>query len=222
MELDKSKQASLLTAKDTMNKKLTIFEEKILPVLNYVGAIGAAIMSIAYIIVIFVLINGFKVEKVVNTTIFACVNAGVGFIIMQFLKYQGVTFAEMIPENESIIKLYHQSKTKDKKNHSLTYFWITSGIKDAVIKCATLALTTIGVIYIVIKGSNDYNLLLLAFVNLLMFICFGLLALVKAYKYVCNRYIEYIKERLAEVNVTPKPLPVDEGGQENGRTETLS
>ena len=200
-----------------MNKKLTIFEEKILPVLNYVGAIGAAIMSIAYIIVIFVLINGFKVEKVVNTTIFACVNAGVGFIIMQFLKYQGVTFAEMIPENESIIKLYHQSKTKDKKNHSLTYFWITSGIKDAVIKCATLAATTIGVIYIVIKGSNDYNLILLAFVNLLMFTCFGFLGLVKAYKNFCYSYIPYIKEKLAENSI--KPESIDKGGQENGREQ---
>ena len=199
-----------------MNKKLTLFEEKILPVLNYVGAIGAAIMSVAYIIVVFVLINGFKVEKVLNTTIFACVNAAVGFIIMQFLKYQGVTFAEMIPENESILKLYHQTKTKDKKNHSLTYFWITSGIKDALIKCAMLAATTIGIIYIIIKGSNDYNLILLAFVNLLLFICFGFLALVKAYKYVNNTYIEYIKEKLAEVNVKPEPINIDEGGQENG------
>ena len=204
-----------------MNKKLTLFEEKILPVLNYVGAIGAAIMSVAYIIVVFVLINGFKVEKVLNTTIFACVNAAVGFIIMQFLKYQGVTFAEMIPENESILKLYHQTKTKDKKNHSLTYFWITSGIKDALIKCAMLAATTIGIIYIIIKGSNDYNLILLAFVNLLLFICFGFLALVKAYKYVNNTYIEYIKEKLAEVNVKPEPINIDEGGQENGR-QTLS
>ena len=204
-----------------MNKKLTLFEEKILPVLNYVGAIGAAIMSVAYIIVVFVLINGFKVEKVLNTTICACVNAAVGFIIMQFLKYQGVTFAEMIPENESILKLYHQTKTKDKKNHSLTYFWITSGIKDALIKCAMLAATTIGIIYIIIKGSNDYNLILLAFVNLLLFICFGFLALVKAYKYVNNTYIEYIKEKLAEVNVKPEPINIDEGGQENGR-QTLS
>lgn len=179
-------------------KKLTLLEAKILPILNYVGAIGAFIMSVAYIIVIFVLINGFKAEKVLQTTIFACVNAAVGFVIMQFLKYQGISFAEMIPENKAIIDQYYKSKTKDKKPHSLTYFWITSGIKDVIIKCFTLAATSIGIIYIVIKGSNDYNLLLLAFVNLLMFICFGFLSLVKAYKYVNNVYIPYIKERIAE------------------------
>ena len=155
-------------------------------------------MSIAYIVMIFVLINGFKADEILHTTLFACVNAAVGFVIMQFLKYQGVSFAEMIPENKQILEEYYQTKTKDKKNHSLTYFWITTVVKDVLIKCLTLAATSVGIIYIVIKGSNDYNLLLLAFVNLLMFICFGFLSLVKAYKYVNNVYIEYVKERIAE------------------------
>jgi len=198
-----------------MEEKKTILERRILPILNYIGAIGAFIMAIAYIIIIFVLINGFKAEKVLQTTIFACVSAAVGFVIMQFLKYQGITFAEMIPENKAILKEYFQTKTKDKKNHSLTYFWITSGVKDALVKCLTLALTSIGIIYIVIKGSNDYNLILLAFVNLLMFICFGFLSLVKSYNYVNNTYIEYVKEKIEEAK---ENVIIDEGGQENGES----
>ena len=181
-------------------KKLKLFEEKILPILSYIGAIGALVMSIAYIIVVFVLINGFEAEEVLNTIVFAVVNAIVGFIIMQFLKYQGVSFAEMIPENEEVLKDYFSSKTKDKKNHSMKYYWITSVIKDIAIKCSCLALTTIGVIYIIIQGSHDYNLLLLAVFNLLMFICFGLLGLVRAFNYFCNTYIPYIKEQLAKEN----------------------
>lgn len=191
-----------------MNRKLTVFEEKILPILNYVGAIGAAIMCIAYVVVVFMLINGFQQEQVLNTTIFACVNAAVGFVIMQFLKYQGISFAQMIPENKEILELYFKTKTKDKKTHSLGFFWTTSVIKDVIIKCATLAATSIGVIYIVIKGSNDYNLLLLAAVNLLMFICFGFLSLVKAYNYFNQTYIEYIKERLEDVSVEIPQEPV--------------
>ena len=89
-------------------KKFTLFEEKILPILNYVGIIGASIMSIAYIILVFVLINGFKVDKVLQTTVFAIVNAAVGFVIMQFLKYQGISFAEMIPDNKIILDSYSQ------------------------------------------------------------------------------------------------------------------
>ena len=109
-----------------MERKLTFFEEKVLPILNYVGAIGAAIMSVAYVILVFVFIFGFKAEKTLTTTIFACVNAGVGFVIMQFLKYQGISFAELIPENKEILDLYYSSKTKNKKNHSLYFYWITS------------------------------------------------------------------------------------------------
>ena len=179
-------------------EKHEFFKQKILPILTYIGAIGALITSIAYIILVIIMIFGFKEEKVLNTTVFACVNAGVGFVIMQFLKYQGITFAENLEENIAILTQYRSTKTKDKKNHSLKYFWITSVVKDLFVKCLTLALTTIGLIYIIIEGSGDLNLIWLSIVNLLMFISFGLLALVKAYNYFNSTYIEYIKEKLSE------------------------
>lgn len=100
----------------------TVLEKKILPILNYVGIIGAGIMTIAYIIAVFVLIKGFQAEAILNTTVFACVNAATGFVIMQFLKIQGVSFAKMLPENDEIIKRYYTTKTKDKKVHSIKYF----------------------------------------------------------------------------------------------------
>ena len=176
----------------------TTLEKKILPVLNYVGIIGACIMVVAYIIAVFVLIRGFQAEALLQTTIFGCVNAATGFVIMQFLKIQGVSFAKMLPENEELIKRYYQTKTKDKKVHSITYFWTTSVIKDIIVKCLTLAGTTIGLIYIVIQGSNDYNLLFLAIVNLLMFVCFGFISLVNAYDFYNNNHVPYMKEQLAK------------------------
>lgn len=193
-----------------IQKTTDFFKEKILPILHYVGLIGALISSVGYIILVIVLIFGFKAEAILKTTVFAGVSAGVGFIIMQFLKYQGITFAELIPENAAILKRYREAKTKDKTNHSLKYFWITSVIKDICFKCFSLALTTIGLIYIVIQGSKDFNLVWLAIVNLLMFVSFGLLALVKAYNNFNNNYIEYVKEQLKE------------GEQDNGSKENLS
>lgn len=178
------------------NNNRTLLERKILPILNYIGIIGAIIMAIAYIIIVFVLINGFKAEALLQTTIFACVNAGVGFIIMQLLKYQGVSFAKMLPENKEIIDKYYKTKTKDKKLHSITYFWTTSVIKDVIVKCLTLGATTIGIIYIVIQGSNDYNLLLLALVNLLMFVCFGFISLNNAYEFFNNKHVPYMIEQV--------------------------
>ena len=174
----------------------TTLEKKILPILNYVGIIGAAIMTVAYIIAVFVLIRGFQAEALLQTTIFGCVNAATGFVIMQFLKIQGVSFAKMLPENQEIIKRYYNTKTKDKKPHSIAFFWTTSVIKDVITKCATLAATTIGLIYIVIQGSNDYNLLFLAIVNLLMFMCFGFISLVNAYDFYNNNHVPYMLEQL--------------------------
>lgn len=181
-----------------MEEKQTFFEKKVLPILTYVGAIGAIITSIAYIVLVFVFIFGFKVEKTLHTSIFACVTAGVGFIVMQFLKYQGISFAENLPINKEVLKEYYGTKTKDKKNHSLGYYWLTSVIKDIFIKCASLAVTSIGLIYIIIQGSKDFNLIYLSIVNLLMFVSFGFLGLVKSYNYFNRTYIEFIKEQLAE------------------------
>ena len=182
-----------------MNKNT--FETKIKPVLSYVGAIGAGLMCIAYVIVVFVLIRGFHATVIFNTLLFAAVNAIVGFIIMQFLKVQGVSFAKLIPENDKIIKDYYSTKTKDKKPRSMQFYWTTSIIKDIFTKCISVAITSAGLIYIVIQGSNDWNLLLLAMVNLIMFVCFGFLALVNAYEFFNNKFIPYMKEKLDEAEI---------------------
>lgn len=182
-----------------MNKNT--FETKIKPVLSYVGIIGASFMCIAYVIVVFVLIRGFQATVVFNTLLFAAVNAIVGFIIMQFLKVQGISFAKLIPENDKIIKEYYSTRTKDKKPRSMQFYWTTSIIKDIFTKCISVAITSAGLIYIVIQGSNDWNLLLLAIVNLIMFICFGFLALVNAYEFFNNKFIPYMEEKIDETKI---------------------
>ena len=179
----------------------TTFERYIQPILMYIGSIGAGLMVIAYIVTVFVLIKGFEVHKLFETTIFAIVNAIVGFIIMQFLKIQGQSFAEHLPENQKVLELYYNNKTKDKKSHNIKWYWWTSIIKDIVIKVSLLAITTIGMIYLVVKGSNDWNMLSLACVNLIMFICFGLLSLSRTYDFYNNQHIPYIKEKLKEINI---------------------
>ena len=194
--------------------KKDVFENKIKPLLTYVGIIGAALTSVAYIILMFVLIKGFKYEQTVQTIVFAVVNAAVGLIIANFLKYQGISFAKDLPENQDIIKEYYGTRTKDKKNHSLSFFWITSIIKDIFTKGCSVAATTMGLIYIVIIGSNDWSLLLLAAVNLILFICFGMLALNKAFDYYNNHYIEYMRDRINEAkansgtSILPKPMDI--------------
>ena len=97
-------------------------EKRLINILKYVGIIGAAICSVAYIVVVLVLIQGFKAENTTQTVTFALVNAVVGFIILTFLKIQGESFAKNLPENKVISDLYYASQTRDKKYHSMKYF----------------------------------------------------------------------------------------------------
>lgn len=176
--------------------KKDVFEEKIKPILTYIGAIGAGLTSIAYIILVVVLIKGFQFRQPTQTIVFAVANAAVGMIVASFLKYQGVSFAKGLPENQSIIEDYYKSHTRDKKNHSIQWFWFVTTIKDVIFKGVTIAASTLGLVYIVIVGSNDWSLMLMAIVNLVLFVCFGLLALNQAYEYYNNVYVNYMREQL--------------------------
>ena len=118
-----------------MDREKTVFEKKIKPILQYIGAIGAVLMSIMYIVCVVILIVGFKAQTILNVTIFAIVNALVGLIIMQFLKIQGISFAKELPQNEEIEKEYYSTKTKDKKNHSFLFVLYIILPKDRNVKC---------------------------------------------------------------------------------------
>ena len=190
-------------------------EKRLLNILKYVGIIGAAICSVAYIVVVLVLIQGFKAENTTQTVTFALVNAVVGFIILTFLKIQGESFAKNLPENKVISDLYYASQTRDKKYHSMKYFWITSTIKDILTKVLSVFVSTFGVIYIVIIGSNDWNLLLLALVNLLLLISFGLLGLEKSYEFYNTRMIPYMQHQL-EMRLDAQNLKSNDEGEDNG------
>jgi hypothetical protein len=173
-----------------------MFEKRIKPLLQYVGAIGAAIMSIMYIIIIIVLIIGFESHDLKNTAIFSIINAVVGLIIMHFLKVQGISFAKNLKENQDLIKRYYGTITADKKLRSINHFMLWSTIRDIIVKGTGLIISSVGIIYIVIQGSGDYTLLLLAIVNLLMFISFGILGMNSAYEFYNNYHVPYMKEQL--------------------------
>lgn len=179
------------------NNNGTFFEKHVKPILIWIGTIVSAIMAVAYIIVVFVLIQGFRVDTILNTTVFSLVTAIVGFCIMQMLKVQGQAFAANIEENKKLVKEYTKTfSTKNKKAHSMRYYWITSGAVDILTKCLTLAITSIGMVYIMIEGSQDYNLLLLALVNLLMFAGFGLIGMVNTYDFYNESYVPYMMEQI--------------------------
>lgn len=179
--------------------KRNTFEEKIKPMLQYIGMIGATLTSIVYIIIVVVLIQGFKYQQSTQAIVFALVNAIIGFVIMQFLKIQGIEFAKNLEDNKEIREKYYKTKTKDKKIRSLKFYWLTSLIKDIIFKCLSIGVVSGGLIYIMIQGSQDYTLLLMALANLILFVCFGLLALNSAYSFYNEYQVPYMEEKLKEV-----------------------
>lgn len=181
--------------KENKEKQQKLFEDKIKPLLLYVGTIGAILMCIAYFIVVLVLVFGFEVKSPTQSIIFATINAIVGLVIMQFLKVQGIAFAKEIPENQEVLKKYYTKREK-KKSYDISYYWIKSIIEDVLAKGLGIAVTSAGLIYIVVEGSQDYNLILLAVVNLIMFICFGFISLTKSYDFFNDNYIPYVKDQI--------------------------
>lgn len=180
------------------------FEEKIKPFLTYVGAIGAVFSGIMYILATIVLIMGFQAKTFTQAIVFAIVSAVLGLIIMFFLRYQGLSFAKAIPENQEVLNKYNNKQAKT-KHHTLKYFWIKNTIIDVLIKGCTVALSTAGIIYIVIEGSQDFKLILLAIANLILFACLGLIALASAYDFYNEQWVPYMNEQIELRNKPPEP-----------------
>lgn len=112
------------------------------------------------------------------------------------------------------MKQYNGMTIKDKKRHSMAWFWVTSTTKDIFGKVLSIVASSIGVIYLVIVGSNDWTLLLSGFVHLAMFICFGMLGCSKAYNYYNNEHIAYIKEKIRENSEKNKEITDDNSEQQ--------
>lgn len=188
-----------------MNTYKNTFEEKVKPFLTYVGAIGAVFSGIMYLLATVVLIMGFQAKTFTQAIVFAVVSAILGLIIMFFLRYQGLSFAKAIPENQEILNKYNNKQAK-KKHHTLRYFWIKNTLLDILIKGCTVALSTAGVIYIVIEGSQDFKLILLAIANLILFACLGLIALANAYDFYNEQWVPYMNE---QIELRNKPIEAE-------------
>lgn len=178
-----------------MNKKIM---DKINNILSLVGLITAITMTVAYFVAVMVLIVGFEKKTLLQTTIFSVVSALIGLIIMASWRFQGQTWASMLDENKYIMSIYNNTKIKDRKFHNMTFFWTFQTLKDIFFRAGSIGATTIGVLYLVVVGSQDYRMLYLAIVHIIMWFGWGMLACAKAYNYYNNQFIPYIKNKIKE------------------------
>lgn len=176
---------------------------KVKNVLLYTGSIGAIISAVAYIIITVVLVMGFDTQMDMDKQIlFSIIGAVDGLLITLLLRSQGVALAKNEDESKKVMAEYYQAinKTKNsKKLHTITYYYVKDFIIDIFTKAGIIALTTSLMLYIFMDGSGDYGLIGLAISNILMFACFGIIALSKFYSLYLEQHIPVIKERIIRI-----------------------
>lgn len=172
-----------------MNKKLE-------QLLLYVGTAGAIVSSLAYIIIITVLVIGVEAEMDTAQLLIVSIIGGVaGLLIIGMLRSQGKMFAEKEPESERIMNLYYKAINKSKPKKKLRtiksfIFWST--VKDVFSKGLTIGMTIYFSVTIFMKGNGDFSLIGLAISNIFMFLSFGVMAMRKSYMFYLNEHLPAI------------------------------
>ena len=190
---------------------------KVKNILLYTGSIGAIISAIAYIIITVVLVMGFSTQMDMSKQIlFSIIGAVDGLLITLMLRSQGIELARNEEEPKRVMQEYYTllNKTKNKKKlHTISFYFYRSFIFDIFTKTLTIALTTSLMLYIFMDGSGDYGLIGLAVSNILMFACFGIIALSKFYSLYLEQHIPVIKERI--IRIKDELASVQAKGKEN-------
>lgn len=171
---------------------------KIKNILLWVGTIGAVITGIAYLLTIIVLIIGLESNLNVQQMLLVSILGGLaGLSITFMLRGQGIAFAKSEPGSKEIMQAYYRALNKFKKPknlHTIKWLLVTQTIKDIVVKASSIVATTYFSIYIIIEGSGDVGLIGIAVSSLLMFVCFGVIAMAKAYDYYLEEHLEAVKQ----------------------------
>lgn len=182
----------------------TLFEKKIKPLFLYVGFAASIIFSIAYIVVIGVMIAGLETAPTVETFIgFLIANLIAGGCIAISLMIQGQDFAKELPDNKKILEEHF--KKKETKLHSIKFYWVIAVLRVIFTRLLLLAAMTYIVIDICWQGNGQWTYFLMALFNILMFMGFGLLGMVGMYDKFNTRYIPWIlKQEDNQVNKKTK------------------
>lgn len=178
--------------------------DKVKKFLEYTGIAGSIITAIAYITATLVIVWGFETRlEMEKQILFSLLGAFTGLMITFFLRGQGVIFAKKDPEAEKVMKEYYEKinrKKTIKQLHTIKHYIVVQTILDVIFKGVSVAFSTYFILYIFMEGNGDISLIFLAVANILMFACFGLVALSKAYDKYLDEHIPAIREIIAKLD----------------------
>lgn len=172
--------------------------ELLLKLLNNIGIVGAILAAVADIIFVIIMVIGVHVEAELNSIIiYAVINALTGLMINTLLRYQGQKYAE--DENEALCKKYYTKRIKERKYISMGAWTALKTLQDVIFKGCTTAFCIFGVIYITITGSHNPIQILITLATLILFACFGLIAMNGAYTRFYNIQVPYMEKAVEEL-----------------------
>src|SRR5690554_1504090 len=194
-----------------MNKKQ--FYERIKDVLTYTGIALAVIAGIAYLIIIYILVFGFNIhynrEQLVA---FLLLGGAVGVLINIAMRIQGIDFAKLTPKAKQVMEELTKlsGSSDDVKIRPMWVMFVTTILKDIIVKGGTIGLSLYFVIDISYQGLGEEKYFYLAFANLLLYFGLGLLSMSKAYDYYLESHIPYMKQKIKKLELNNKKERIDE------------
>ena len=182
--------------------------------LTYTGIVMAVISSIVYLIVVFILINGFEVDYSKEEIIsFLLLGAATGVMINIAMRIQGLDLARLTPKAKEVQAKLNDLTAKS-KTVNLKPLWamhLINTIRDIIFKGGTITLTMYYAISISYKGLGEQKYMLLAFANVFMYLGLSLITMNKAYDYYIDKNIPYMEKQIIKLE--------EERGNENATNE---
>ncbi len=181
------------------DKKKDFWQDKISKALKVVGSVIVAVSAIANLIVVYILIKGFKTEvSSEKLLVFLLVNAVFGIMMIIGGMIQGKDLSKSRADVENVLKEYSDMipTSKEVKLRSYTWhFWIEI-IRNIFTKSLSITISMFFAVRIIIDGLKDDKYFILAITNVILYLGLSFLSLAKSYDYYKDKHIPYLRQKI--------------------------
>lgn len=175
--------------------------EKIKNILSYTGLVLTITTGVAYLALVYILVEGFKVSVDSNKLLmFVILGAVAGLLMSMSMRTQGPALAKKLPTTQKILDEYAtQLGQSEKKLRPIGFYLISSAIKDIFTKGVTTVVSLYFSISFIVEGIGDPKYFWLGVINVLLFLGIGFMGLAKSYDYYIENHIPYLQQKIEKM-----------------------
>lgn len=176
--------------------------ERIKNFLTYTGTALAIISAIVYLILVYIIIYGFEVSySKTQLLMFIILGAVVGILINVSMRMQGLDFAKLNPNAKRVLNELTRLKgvSNEVKLRPVWVMFLTTLLKDIIIKGGTIGMTIYFTIDISYNGLGEEKYFWLALANIVLYFGLGLISMSKAYDYYLDSHIPYMEQKIKKL-----------------------